>query len=142
VAFVFAEGGNGWADLGEGGCEVVRGVDEGGAGVRDRWGCRRTKSKRISVPKIRFDDYTYSTVPCGYTVRYRIVQGSTFYLFIFSSFCNKKPHCVRSRTALAMLWRLVISSPAIYTLFCLVPPLFFTGSLFSASTASAFLFPR
>ena len=33
MSFVFAESGDGGADLGEGGCEVVRGVDEGGAGV-------------------------------------------------------------------------------------------------------------
>jgi hypothetical protein len=35
VSFVFAEGGDGGADLGEGGCEVVRGVDKGGAGMSD-----------------------------------------------------------------------------------------------------------
>ncbi len=35
VPFVFALGGDGGADLGEGGCEVVRGVDEGGACVVD-----------------------------------------------------------------------------------------------------------
>ena len=33
VLFSFAFRGDGGADLGEGGCEVVRGVDEGGAGV-------------------------------------------------------------------------------------------------------------
>ncbi len=35
VSFSFAFGSDGGADLGEGGCEVVRGVDEGGAGVAD-----------------------------------------------------------------------------------------------------------
>ena len=35
VSFLFAFGGDGRADLGEGGCEVIRGVDEGGAGVTD-----------------------------------------------------------------------------------------------------------
>ncbi len=35
MSFVFAEGGNGGADLGEGGCEIVRGVDEGCAGMAD-----------------------------------------------------------------------------------------------------------
>ncbi len=35
VSFPFAIKGNGGADLGEGGCEVVCGVDEGGAGVTD-----------------------------------------------------------------------------------------------------------
>ena len=35
MAFSFAFGGDGGADLGEGGCEVVRGVDEGGAGMAD-----------------------------------------------------------------------------------------------------------
>ncbi len=35
VSFSFAFGGDGVADLGEVGCEVVRGVDEGGAGVTD-----------------------------------------------------------------------------------------------------------
>ena len=35
VPFVFALGGDGGADFGEGGCEVVRGVDEGGACVAD-----------------------------------------------------------------------------------------------------------
>ena len=33
VAFSFVFGGDGWADLGEGVCEVVHDVDEGGAGV-------------------------------------------------------------------------------------------------------------
>ncbi len=35
VSFAFALGGDGGADLGEGGCEVVRSVDEGGACVAD-----------------------------------------------------------------------------------------------------------
>ena len=35
VTFAFALGGDGGADFGEGGCEVVRGVDEGGACVAD-----------------------------------------------------------------------------------------------------------
>ncbi len=35
MAFALALGGDGWADLGEGSCEVVRSVDEGGAGVAD-----------------------------------------------------------------------------------------------------------
>ena len=35
VSFAFALGGDGGADFGEGGCEVVRGVDEGGACVAD-----------------------------------------------------------------------------------------------------------
>ena len=35
VSFSFAFGGDGGSDPGEGGCEVVRGVDEGGAGVTD-----------------------------------------------------------------------------------------------------------
>ena len=35
VAFSFAFGGDGGVDLGEGGCEVVHGVGEGGAGVAD-----------------------------------------------------------------------------------------------------------
>ncbi len=35
VSFAFAFGGDGGADFGEGGCEVVRGVDEGGACVAD-----------------------------------------------------------------------------------------------------------
>jgi hypothetical protein len=35
VSFSFVFGSVGGADLGEGGCEVVRGVDEGGAGVTD-----------------------------------------------------------------------------------------------------------
>ncbi len=35
VPFVFAMGDDGEADFGEGGCEVVRGVDEGGACVAD-----------------------------------------------------------------------------------------------------------
>ncbi len=35
MAFSFAFGGDGVADLGEGGCEVIHGVGEGGAGVAD-----------------------------------------------------------------------------------------------------------
>ncbi len=35
VSFTLALGGNGRADLGEGGREVVHGVDEGSAGVTD-----------------------------------------------------------------------------------------------------------
>ena len=35
MSFSFAFRCDGGADLGEGGCEVVRGVDEGGAGVVD-----------------------------------------------------------------------------------------------------------
>ena len=35
MSFLFALGGDGGADNGEDGCEVVRGVDEGGAGVTD-----------------------------------------------------------------------------------------------------------
>jgi hypothetical protein len=35
VSFALALGGDGGADLGEGGCEVVRVVAEGGAGVAD-----------------------------------------------------------------------------------------------------------
>ncbi len=35
VSFAFALGGDGEADFGEGGCQVVRGVDEGGACVAD-----------------------------------------------------------------------------------------------------------
>ncbi len=35
VSFSFMIGGDGRTDLGEGGCEVVRGVDEGSAGVAD-----------------------------------------------------------------------------------------------------------
>ncbi len=35
VSFVFTIGGDGRADLSHGGCEVVRGVNEGSAGVTD-----------------------------------------------------------------------------------------------------------
>ena len=35
MTFALALGGDGGADFGEGGCEVVRGVDEGGACVAD-----------------------------------------------------------------------------------------------------------
>ena len=35
VTFSFTFRGDGGADLGEGGCDVVRGVDEGGDGVTD-----------------------------------------------------------------------------------------------------------
>ena len=35
MSFSFAFGGDGGADLDEGGCEVVRDVEEGGAGVTD-----------------------------------------------------------------------------------------------------------
>ena len=88
-------------------------------------------SDRICVRKIRFDDYAYSTMPCGCTVRCPTVPCSTLFLIILLLyFVIKKTHRVRSRTTLAMLRQVAISSPTIYTFFFLVPPRFFVGFFF------------
>ena len=60
-------------------------------------------------------------------MRYRTVPCSTFFYFFYIYFVIKNPHRVRSRTALAMLWRLALSSPAVYTFFILAPPRFIAG---------------
>ena len=91
-------------------------------------------SEKICVRKIRFDDYTYSTMPCGCTVRCRTVPCSTFFYFILLLHFENK-----NRAALAMIWRLAISSPAVCTFFFLAPPRFFASFFFSASIVLAFL---
>jgi len=74
----------------------------------------------------------YGAVPYGIRLNY-------FVVFLLLYFVIKKPHRVRSRTTLAMLWRLAISSHVGYTLYYLAPPRLFTSFLFSASSVSAFL---
>jgi hypothetical protein len=64
---------------------------------------------------------------------------SILFYFILLHFVIKNPHRVRSRTTLAMLWWLAISSRAVYTFFFLAPPRFIDGFIFSASSVSAFL---